>query len=109
MNYVPKYKRGEVIHADDGYNKGKGGEIIEIHVDYVESNKKSKNVIKYLVKVDGDNSCYIEEKDAFLLTNEYELEKFLIDIMLTNRNKYPKIIDTTIGRIDLEWLKNKQN
>lgn len=107
---TPVYQIGDLVEVKKSYFSGEG-EIIKRKVRYEEKKMKVENLdaryeekkIEYLVRLaEGDERWYLEE-ELQLIYKESEMDKFLVDLMLRNYNKYPEIIDRTLGRIDLDW------
>lgn len=121
MELKPIYKIDDLVEVN-GYSQGKTGIIREVKVNYEDKKKidrdKDKNVldtteiktleIKYLIEFDHATTWFNQDR-LQLVYREKEMDKFLIDIMLTNREKYPEIIDRTIGRMDLDYGKTGDN
>ena len=121
MELKPIYKIDDLVEVK-GYSQGKTGIIREVKVSYLDrkilDKDKDKNVIgttetttleiKYLIEFDHATVLFSQDR-LQLVYDETEMDKFLIDIMLTNRKKYPKIIDETIGRMDLNYGKTSDS
>ncbi|AGR46681.1 hypothetical protein vBBak6_010 [Bacillus phage v_B-Bak6] len=117
----PMYKIDDLVEVK-GYSQGKTGIIREVKVHYEDQKKldrdKDKNIIdtteittleiKYLIEFDHATVWFVQDR-LQLVYDEVEMDKFLIDIMLTNRNKYPQIVDRTIGRMDLNYDETSDN
>lgn len=121
MELKPIYKIDDLVEVK-GYSQGKTGIIREVKVSYLDrkilDRDKDKNVIdtseittleiKYLIEFEHGTVLFSQDR-VRLVYDEKEMDKFLIDIMLTNRKKYPQIIDRTIGRMDLDYGKTSDN
>jgi hypothetical protein len=119
MELKPIYRIDDLVEVK-GYSKDKSGIIREVKVHYEDQKKldrdKDKNIIdtteittleiKYLIEFDHATIWFNQDR-LQLVYDEKEMDKFLIDIMLTNREKYPQIIDETIGRMDLDYGKSE--